>query len=158
MPTPTYTALATVTLGASAASVTFSSIPATYRDLVLVANYFGTSNSYTSIRVNGLTTGIYNRVVMYTPTLSASVANATSMDSGEVSTSARTFDIYHFMDYSATDKHKSMLFRTNDSNTAVLSAQAGRIATTDAITSILIFPNSGSYAATSTFSLYGVIA
>jgi hypothetical protein len=36
MPTSTYVALATTTLGATAASVTFSSIPATYRDLLLV--------------------------------------------------------------------------------------------------------------------------
>ena len=37
-PVSTYVALATTTLGATASSVTFSSIPATYRDLVLVTN------------------------------------------------------------------------------------------------------------------------
>ena len=35
MPTPTYTALATVTLASTATSITFSSIPATYTDLCL---------------------------------------------------------------------------------------------------------------------------
>ena len=45
MPTPTYTPLATVTLGTSAASVTFSSIPATYRDLILIFDGTGSGST-----------------------------------------------------------------------------------------------------------------
>ena len=37
MPTPTYTPLANVTLASTTSTVTFSSIPATYRDLLVVA-------------------------------------------------------------------------------------------------------------------------
>jgi hypothetical protein len=36
MPTPTYTPIATTTLGTAAASVTFSSISGSYTDLVLI--------------------------------------------------------------------------------------------------------------------------
>jgi hypothetical protein len=52
MPTPTYTPLATVTLGTTAASVTFSSIPATYRDLIFVLSGLGGSANIT-LRYNG---------------------------------------------------------------------------------------------------------
>jgi hypothetical protein len=48
MPTPTYIPLATVTLGSADSSVTFSSIPATYRDLILVLN--GTRSTTSGVR------------------------------------------------------------------------------------------------------------
>jgi hypothetical protein len=38
MPTSTYTALANLTLGTAASSITFSNIPATYRDLILITS------------------------------------------------------------------------------------------------------------------------
>ena len=53
MPTPTYTPLATVTLGTAASSVTFSSIPATYRDLILVVNATTSADGIPSLRFNG---------------------------------------------------------------------------------------------------------
>jgi hypothetical protein len=40
----TYTPIASITLGATATSVTFSSIPSTYTDLILVMNGSSTSD------------------------------------------------------------------------------------------------------------------
>jgi hypothetical protein len=67
MPTPTYTPLATVTLASTASSVTFSSIPATYRDLVVVHNNFGTVNNdaNSNFRFNGDSGSNYSRVYAF---------------------------------------------------------------------------------------------
>jgi hypothetical protein len=165
MPTPTYTPLATVTLGTTAASVTFSSIPATYRDLILVITAKKASATSTNLatRLNGDTGSNYRQVFM------TAVAGSTPADAF-TATSAQ-LDIYigvpqdeynnyivQFMDYSATDKHKTLLRRTNQA-TAMTEVGVHRWANTAAINTILLYLNASvSFAAGSTFSLYGVIA
>jgi hypothetical protein len=156
MPTPTYTPVATVTLASSAATVTFSNIPATYRDLILVVS--ATGGNYSYFTINGLSTSIYNRVRMQgngTSTFT-STGNATVGFMADLTTQ-RTAEVHHFIDYSATDKHKSILSRNNtpDVNTV---AQAHRVATTNAITSISIAAEASTFGISSTFNLYGVIA
>ena len=60
-----YTALATTTLGSSASSVTFGSIPQGYRDLMLVISGTVTSSNITlAIRFNGDTGSNYFSVNM----------------------------------------------------------------------------------------------
>jgi hypothetical protein len=51
MPTNTYVALATQTLGSAAASVTFSSIPATYTDLVLITSVQNNSGGNRAMQI-----------------------------------------------------------------------------------------------------------
>ena len=163
MPTPTYTALATVTLASTASSVTFSSIPATYRDLILT---FTASNSaagltYSVIRVNGQTGSIYSKVAMLglaNNTTTSYSTTTTSIETGDLAPSEATFEIHQFMDYSATDKHKTVLTRWNARNATIVDAEASRIAITSAITTISVATASSSYASGSTFNLYGVIA
>jgi hypothetical protein len=58
-------------------------------------------------------------------------------------------------DFAQTDKHKSFLSRTDVANLET-AAQAGRWASTSAITSILIYVAADNFAAGSTFSLYGI--
>lgn len=161
MPTPTYTSLATVTLGSSASSVTFSNIPATYRDLILVIQGANTSSGNSRLRVNGDSGNNYNQVRMYgaggSPG-SDSASNIGSLDMSSMSTSSGYQAVIQLMDYSATDKHKTILSRTQESNLGAVLGNAGRWANTNAITSIIMFTSSGSYATGSTFNLYGVIA
>jgi hypothetical protein len=66
MPTPTYTPLANVTLGATAATVTFGSIPATMRDLVVIVNGTTSSNVFTGLRFNSDSGSNYTFVRMFT--------------------------------------------------------------------------------------------
>jgi hypothetical protein len=163
MPTPTYTPLATVTLGSSASSVTFSSIPATYRDLILVAANTTLSTSgeaFGLLRFNGDSSTIYSRVQMVGNLGSAQSTAASSenaiysiMVGSTTYNSALTIQI---MDYSATDKHKTVLLRSSSPN--IVMGAAGRWGSTSAITSIVISPSGTSWATGSTFSLYGVIA
>jgi hypothetical protein len=49
MPTPTYDLIESTALGSSASSITFSSIPSTYRDLVLVIDVIGTDSSVNTL-------------------------------------------------------------------------------------------------------------
>ena len=163
MPTPTYTPLATVTLGSSAATVTFSNIPATYRDLVLVGSVQTASTTDSTFRVNGDSGDNYNSVVMWGNGSTANSAQNTNAPysfwaySNSTSFAAA---VIQFMDYSATDKHKTMLVR-NGTAADLTGARAVRWASTSAITSITLFGgiSGGTNLQTgSTFSLYGVIA
>ena len=163
MPTPTYTALATRTLTAAAASVTFSSIPGTYRDLIFVISGDLVSATATDslLRVNSDSGSNYHRVYAF-----ASNAGAISSAAGTpltsfapwFATSGQSNAIGQIMDYSTTDKHKTLLSRQNGTQTGVgISMQAQRWANTAAITS-LAFSTSNNFATGTTFSLYGVIA
>jgi hypothetical protein len=158
MPTPTYTPLATVTLASTASSVTFSSIPATYRDLVVVHNNFGTVNNdaNSNFRFNGDSGSNYSRVYAF---WSGSIVSGAATGENSMSVfGLRTTvgdSISHIMDYSATDKHKTVLTRTNTVDNLVWMS-AARWANTAAITQIQLNAFSGSFAVGSVISLYGI--
>ena len=118
------------------------------------------------LRFNGDTGSNYNWVFMAgtgsgSP-VSSSQSNQNQMDFtpyvGLPGVLGRYNNITQIMDYSATDKHKTLLSRTNINNDTYpgASATAGRWASTAAITSILLFPSSGSWLTGSTFALYGI--
>jgi hypothetical protein len=158
LPTPTYTPLATVTLGSSASSVTFSSIPATYRDLILVVQGTATGNAVLLTNFNGDTGSNYTRVFMTGTGTAPSTASDTQSSNriGAFRTDHCNF-IHQIMDYSATDKHKTSLTRQNAASFEV-GAFAGRWANTAAITSVVASLSANQFASGCTFSLYGVIA
>jgi hypothetical protein len=87
---------------------------------------------------------------------SPSSSSATGMTLGYPGT-ALSNGVIQIMDYSATDKHKTALSRSNNAG-VVVSAHAGRWANTSAVTSINIEAIGLLYQSGSTFSLYGVIA
>jgi hypothetical protein len=159
-----YTALANVTLGSTAATVTFSSINQGFRDLVLVVNHLSnTGNGYPRLRFNSDSGANYFAVRM-SGTGSAAQSNSGSSESqASLSINAyatavaagRATYIINIFDYSATDKHKTLLTRANGS--AAVDAAANRWASTSAITSITFLPTQ-SMAATTTLALYGVSA
>ena len=158
MPTATYKALATVTLASTATSITFSSIPATYRDLVLVTNGKATATASLRIRVNGDTGNNYNWVRMIGEAAGAFSDSSTSggfLDGGNPSTTEGYMSITQFLDYSATDKHKTTLHRISFPNTTHVLANAGRWANTAAITSIEVY--NPTFAIGFTAALYGIV-
>jgi hypothetical protein len=156
MPTKTYTPLANITLGAATASVVFSSIPATYRDLILVVVPLRASTNNTALRINGSSASEYTSVRMYGDSGGAS-SDTTSDTSLDIGGSATNYlSITQIMDYSATDKHKTILSRQGLGSTYTL-ALAGRWASTAAINSVQVF-SGANWDSGSTFNLYGVIA
>jgi hypothetical protein len=158
MPTPTYTPLATVTLGSSASSVTFSNIPATYRDLILVFDGVVSAGGgeVVFINFNGDTTsGNYSSV--FANGNGSTAGSSTDPRRLGLLYASRSSFIANIMDYSATDKHKTYLSRDGASSN-VVEMIAGRWANTAAITSLRVLTDANGLASGSTLSLYGVIA
>jgi hypothetical protein len=156
MPTPTYTPLATVTLGGSAATVTFSSIPATYRDLILVTENTRSTSTNTRARFNSDTGSNYSYVTM-TGDSSGAASSAATTNAVIIcpTTTGTQLGILQIMDYSATNKHKTALSRAS-TGTVEVTALANRWANTAAITSIQVLTGAGTFQTGSTFSLYGI--
>jgi len=156
MPTPTYTPLATVTLASSASSVTLSNIPASYRDLILIHNGALTNTDNIVWRANGDTGSNYSIVQALATSGGASSNSSASRTSGLAGSSytQQSANITQWLDYSATDKHKTSLGRAN-SPTSEVGMSASRWANTAAINSLTLL---GAFASGNTFSLYGVIA
>lgn len=161
MPTPTYTPLANLTLSSSAASVTFSSISQAYRDLVLVfvptvdmpdgynyvvrinLNSDSTATNYSYVRMSG--NGTAAATTAATNLTFAGIANVNNKPTNHT---------INLMDYSATDKHKTMLIRSNNADYGT-EAVSMRWANTAAVTSIKLYSDQP-YATGSSFSLYGI--
>jgi hypothetical protein len=160
MPTPTYVSLATITLGSADSEIVFSSIPATYRDLILIiaARSTDSSNSNLTVRYNSDTGSNYSwvRAGSDGSPFSDSATN-TYLPVGLGTTSeANGIAIFQIMDYSATDKHKTNLLRDNRGNISYLGMRAGRWANTAAINTITINALAGSIASGAIVSLYGI--
>jgi len=150
-----YVALATTTLASSASSVTFSSIDQSYGDLVLVVS--GTNTvGLTSIllRFNSDTGSNYSRVFMEGDGSGPdSVSSTDSSLKAALISNSEGVSIMQILDYSATDKHKSLLARAaTDRPRAV----AGRYASTSAITTMEVLSESDDFDTGTTFSLYGI--
>lgn len=157
--TKTYTPLANVTLASTATSITFSSIPATYRDLVLVVNGKATAAASLRIRFNGDTGNNYNWVRMIGEAGGAFSDFSTSgnfLDGGNPSTTEGYMSITQFIDYSATDKHKTTLHRINFPATTHTLTNVGRWANTAAINSIQVY--NPTFAVGFTAALYGIVS
>lgn len=159
MATPTYTPLATVTLASTDSEIVFSSIPATYRDLILIVEGTGSSAAYVRFQVNSDTGNNFSYVQMagYSGGTFTSATTAAFIQPTYSEASQKTNSLISFMDYSATDKHKTFLTRAMGYDAGLSTwANAGRWASTSAITTVKIYRDAGSWNSGSTFSLFGV--
>jgi hypothetical protein len=167
-----YQLIQAITVGSGgAASIEFTNIPATYTDLKLVLS--GRTNRAAageeiSIRVNGLTTGIYSSRLLYALSsgpVSGLQSSATSGYGGAIPAATATASTFgslelYIPNYTSSN-NKSFSYESvleNNSTSAYeLWMGAFLVATSSAITSINIFTaNSGSYVQYSTAYLYGV--
>lgn len=158
----TYEPIATTTLGSAASTVTLSSIPSTYTDLVLVfggkngsgVNYeintqlnsdTGSNYSYTNLRGNGT---------------SAVSFRESSITSFRLFYTENTMGnaIVSFNNYSNTTTYKTYLSRSNSPSYST-DAVVGLWRSTSAISSIsMTVAGSGQFQIGSTFTLYGIKA
>jgi hypothetical protein len=162
----TYTPIATTTLSSASNSVTFSSIAATYTDLILVARgKNSTSFDGIDIRVgNGsLDTGnSYSQTMLNGNGSSAqsSRSSGSSMTNmGITSSSTEQVSIYQFMNYSKTTMYKTVLGRSSVTDFRVAGI-VGLWSSTSAINIIQLRSDNASYnfTAGSNFTLYGIAA
>lgn len=158
----TYEKIATSTLSSAVSSVTFSSIPATYTDLVLVVNYTlnsGGTGGSVRLQFNSDTGTNYSSTFIYgsgSSAVSSRASNQTSIDAGYMSSNSWANSITSIQNYSNTTTYKSTLSRSNVSNGEV-TAYVNLWRNTAAINTILVFASTN-YASGSTFTLYGIKA
>ena len=154
MPTPTYKALATVTLASTAASVTFSSIPATYRDLILISQVTVTTTNVMA-RLNGDTGTNYSRVQLTGDGVTA--FTGAGVDNRLLICRDSAIGKLEIMDYSATDKHKTIIMRRDKGDDRTESL-AVRWINTSRVNSILVYGETANIPIGSTFNLYGIVS
>jgi hypothetical protein len=159
----TYDKIATTTLGSAQASVTFNSFTG-YTDLVLATVHTcatGTNNTLT-LQFNGDTTNLYSRTFIYgdgSTAGSARVANETAIYTGfAASNSDITQTNINIQNYSNATTAKTVISRSTVPAGQTRATVSLWRKTPEAITSILVFPASGTFASGSTFTLYGIKA
>lgn len=171
----TYTLISSNVLGSSAASVTFSSIPATYTDLVLriSARYSAAVvSAQIQLQPNGNTTSTNYSQTAIRGTGSAASSTNDSTSGGRAylpmgyiagdSATSNTFGSveYYIPNYAETTKKPMSGYSASESNTATISfvnyATAGLYHDTTALTSLVIKPSSDNFMAGSSFYLYGI--
>jgi hypothetical protein len=162
----TYTPIATTTLGSAVSSYTFSSIPTTYTDLVVVCNFFTSAAQSVEARVGNGSIDTGNN---YSNTTLIGKTNDTAVSTRRSNFSYFTFFeqngassgtwIMQFMNYANTNVFKTMLGRNGGAAFDVeASAQLWR--STDAINTLQLFAGQGgiTFSTGSTFTLYGIAA
>ena len=160
----TYTPIATTTLGSAQSSYTFTSIPQTYTDLVLISSAKVTSGTYDlTCRLNGDTGANYS----WTNLLgNGSGAGSTrysgytyaQLDNwGYIDTTIFNVNIANFMNYANSTTYKTILARASNAGTGT-DANVDLWRDTSAITSIQVLSNGGTFTAGCTFTLYGIAA
>ena len=163
-------------LTAVATSVTFSSIPATYRDMELIVDARGddgtTPSSYLYMRFNNDTTaGKYNYQTsgrVYTSSIGSAfagqdrfwVGNMLYLNALANASSACKIAIPN---YSGTTFYKNFISNygfighASDTSEFEVGSNYGTFESTAAISQIDLFPVAGNFIAGSVFSLYGII-
>ena len=168
MPTPTYDLIQEQVLGSAAASVTFSSIPGTYKDLVLEFVGSAASTADTpAIRFNGDTATNYSATSLAgngTTATSQRQSNVNRIQVGgfqdPVGTTPSTLFV-NVQSYTSTNVFKTVIARHSNFNGSAGTAGSivglWRKSPAEAITSITVLTENGnSYATNSTFRLWGV--
>jgi hypothetical protein len=161
--TATYSLIASYThSGASTTTITMSSIPATFTDLVVVSNvlYSANNGDYMSWRMNGDSSALYSSTpVVGTGTAAESfrATNGTQIAFYGSSTTNYVPSITNFMDYANTTTNKTILLRASGAGNSV-EARVGLYRSTAAISSISLFFPVASIAAGTNIKIYGIQA
>jgi hypothetical protein len=156
----TYESIATYTVPSDAANYTFSSIPSTFTDIILVVtgNNGTGGNRALYARFNGDAGTNYSTTKMQGTGSVASdrAANVNQAQLGNFLNNT-TLSINHLQNYSNTSINKMIAFRCNAASTVV---QTGVCLwrSNSAISSIFLFLNDGNFVTGTTFTLYGIKA
>jgi len=161
----TYEAISTTTLGSNTASVTFSSIPSTYTDLVVVMNGGCTAAESIGIRFNSDSGSNYSSTILAGSGSSASSGRNSSQTGMVTATNGywtndlNSNSILFVQSYANTNVYKTALSRSNNAGIG-LDAIVGLWRSTSAINTIYLygFYSGHSFKSGSTFSLFGVKA
>jgi hypothetical protein len=157
----TYEPIQTYTLSANTSSITFSSIPGTYTDLVLIANSGQvTADGFYGIRFNGDSNTNYSntQILGNASTIISNSNNSTNIGYVHSTNEGSVEDtlVINIPNYQNTNVFKNILSRSNSkSYRVVLSLSMWR--SKSAITSVTLSGGSNLLSG-STFTLYGIKA
>jgi hypothetical protein len=162
MPTLTYTPIASQTVTTTVAGLTFSSIPSTYTDLVVITSTRGTVDSHLLLQFNADTATNYSSTYYYATAGAGYTARQTNTFGcfvGRTATATSDFatGVTHIQSYSDTTTNKTIL--SQGASPAVLNIlYSGTWRNTAAITSLTISGNTTDLLPGSTITLYGIKA
>jgi hypothetical protein len=159
-----YNVISTQTLGTATSSVTFTSIPQTYTDLVLVVNHSTTgSNPSIVARFNSDTASNYSRTrlagdgsAVNTNRGSSETTLGLSTYVGSPPTAVGTM-ICNILNYANSTTYKTCLTRNNAAAYGT-EASVTLWRSTASVTSVNVSVDSSTFATGSTFTLYGIKA
>ena len=161
----TYTPIASATVGTATTTVTFSSIPSTYTDLVVASSIQVSGNVNVFMTFNSDSGANYSFTLLQGDGSTASsgrVSNQTRIQLDSVayppfSGSSFAPGIVHINNYSNATTYKTALIRANNGAVGV-SVFAGLWRSTAAITTITFVAGAVNFAVGTTFTLYGIQA
>lgn len=164
MATNTYVALDTKTVTSAVSSVTFTSIPQGYTDLVIVCSVSSTATANILLRFgNGSidTASNYSNTFVYgtgSAAGSSRTSSQTSLYAGAVGASSEfALSTIHIQNYSNATTYKTFLSRFAWISSAVY-ATVGLWRSTSAVNTLTLTSDGTNFAAGSTFTIYGIAA
>ena len=165
----TYTLISSNVLTSSAASVTFSSIPSTYTDLVVRfstrTDEAGQTRSSVILKLNGTTANYsYTRLIGNGSAASSSrVSSGLEFDVGDTSGAAGTSNTFgsgeiYIPSYTVSQNKPlaSYLAQENNTTSAFIRTYANLWSNTASITTLEISTPGGNFVSGSSFYLYGI--
>jgi len=160
----TYEPISTTTITSTQTSHTFTSIAATYTDLVIIINARGASGADVGLQFNSDTGSNYSMTALDangSSTLSFRRTSQTSMLLNNYATLLTAnyswVSIFSIQNYSNSTTYKSVLARCNNADNDV-NAAVGLWRSTAAITSVTVVATNTGFASGATFTLYGIKA
>ena len=161
----TYEPIATQTLASAAASITFSSIAASWTDLRLVLwSTTVTAAAGVFCRFNSDTATNYSQTNLYGTGAAVGSAKGTNVAyidfdaaTGGNSTTLPTLYTFDIFSYAGSTYKTGLLTNNGDRNGSGYPAlEVALWRSTSAITTILLYPTSGNFASGTTATLYGI--
>lgn len=158
---PSFDSIATATGTGSSGTITFSSIPQTYTHLQ-IRSVATSTGSYGVIRFNSDSGSNYTSHFLYSNTssvISSGLTSLTSLYGPRADNSTYpSVGIVDILDYTSSAKNKTIkVFTGQDANgSGLIMVNSGLWLSTSAITSITINTQSGNWATTAQFALYGI--
>ncbi len=161
-----YESIATATGTGSSGTITFSSIPSTYKHLQIRYSILPTTAAGSLfLRVNGLSTSIYTEHLLYGNGTSAVASARTAqsriyLESTTITktTTAPSVGIIDLQNYASTTQNKTVrnFYGMDTNGTGEINVSSGLIVDTQAIGSLIVGLTSTSFSTSSTVSLYGI--
>jgi len=157
MPTPTEIPIATQTASGSTTSISFTSIPSTYTDLIVVIGVLGSAADF-DLRINNDSASNYSVTRLYGDGTTAASNRASNQTSIQMTLGGANpgVQILHFNNYSNATTYKTMLQRLNIPG-GYVGASVGLWRSTSAINRLdFIAQSANNIQANSTYTLYGI--